>query len=262
MLADYHLHTHNSDDSEVKMYEYVEKALDMGFNELCFTDHKDYDVNDLNGIDSNKYLTEYNQVLNKYSKKINIKLGAEFGMQIFNIDKFENLFTSLPLDFVILSFHTVDRKTLWNRDFFEGRTQKEYNERYYQEIIDVTKIYKNYSVLGHLDLIRRYDTSYYSFDKVKDFIAEILEQIIKDGKGLEVNTSCFRYKIPDLTPSVDILKLYKDLGGKILTLGSDSHSVAHFGAKISDVQKQLKELGFKYFYTFDKMVPVEHELIK
>lgn len=261
MLADYHLHTHNSDDSKVEMYEYAEKALEMKFDELCFTDHKDYDVNDLNGIEAKKYLAEYNEVLNKYEDKINIKLGAEFGMQIFNIDKFENLFKSLPLDFVILSFHTVDRKMLWNKDFFEGRTQKEYNERYYQEIIDVTKIYKNYSVLGHLDLVRRYDLSYYPFEKVKDFIAEILKQIIKDGKGLEVNTSCFRYKIPDLTPSVDILKLYKDMGGEILTLGSDSHSIEHFGAKISDVQKQLKELGFKYFYTFDKMQPIEHDLI-
>ena len=243
------------------MSEYAEKALELGFDEICYTDHKDYDVNDLNGISAEKYLKEYNEVLNKYGDKISVKLGAEFGMQIFNTDKFEKLFESLPLDFVILSFHTVDRKMLWNKDFFEGRTQKEYNERYYKEIIDVTKIYKNYSVLGHLDLVRRYDTSYYPFEKVKDFIAEILKQIIKDGKGLEVNTSCFRYKIPDLTPSVDILKLYKDLGGEILTLGSDSHSIEHFGAKIADVQKQLLEIGFKTFYTFDKMLPIEHDLI-
>jgi len=261
MLADYHLHTHNSDDSKVEMYEYAERAIQIGFDEFCYTDHKDYDVDGLNGIESDKYLIEYKKVLEKYSDKINIKLGAEFGMQIFNINKFENLFKSLPLDFVILSFHTVDKKMLWNKDFFEGRTQKEYNERYYQEIIDVTKIYKNYSVLGHLDLIRRYDTSYYPFEKIKDFIAEILKQIIKDGKGLEVNTSCFRYKIPDLTPSVDILKLYKDLGGEILTIGSDSHSVEHFGTKIIDVQKQLKELGFNHFYTFDKMQPIGHNLI-
>lgn len=261
MLADYHLHTHNSDDSKVKMDEYAEKAIQLNFDELCYTDHKDYDVNDLNGIEADKYLEEYNDVLNKYGDKIKLKLGAEFGMQIFNIDKFENLFKSLPLDFVILSFHTVDKKMLWNSDFFEGRTQKEYNERYYREIIDVTKIYKNYSVLGHLDLIRRYDTTYYPFEKVKDFIAEILKQIIEDEKGLEVNTSCFRYKIPDLTPSVDILKLYKDLGGKILTIGSDSHKVEHFGAKIADVQKQLLEIGFKTFYTFDKMLPIEHDLI-
>ncbi|MBR1908603.1 histidinol-phosphatase HisJ family protein [bacterium] len=261
MLADYHLHTHNSDDSKIEMHEYAEKALELEFDELCYTDHKDFDVTGLGGINAEKYLSEYRDVLEKFDGKLSIKLGAEFGMQIFNTDKFEKLFSSLPLDFVILSFHTVDGKMLWNKDFFDGRTQQEYNERYYQEIIDVTKVYKNYSVLGHLDLIRRYDTSYYPFEKVKSFIAEILKQIINDGKGLEVNTSCFRYKIPDLTPSVDILNLYKDLGGEILTIGSDSHSTAHFGFKIAEVQKQLKELGFKHFYTFDKMIPLEHNLV-
>jgi len=261
MLADYHMHTHNSDDSKVTMYEYAKKAIELNFDELCYTDHKDFDVEGLLGIEPHRYLKEYEKVLEQFGSNLNIKLGAEFGMQIFNIDKFESLFKSLPLDFVILSFHTVDGKMLWNRDFFSGRTQKEYNERYYQEIIDVTKVYKNYSVLGHLDLIRRYDVSYYSFENVKEFIVEILEQIIQDGKGLEVNTSCFRYKIPDLTPAVGILKLYKELGGEILTIGSDSHSVEHFGTKIIDVQKQLKELGFNHFYTFDKMQPIGHNLI-
>ena len=126
--------------------------------------------------------------------------------------------------------------------------------------MNIIKSFKNYSVLAHLDLIRRYDKTYYGFEKTKDIVAEILTQAINDGKGIEVNTSCFRYHIPDLTPSVDILKLYKDLGGEIITIGSDSHAVSQFGFEIADVREQLAELGFEHFYTFDKMQPTRHSM--
>ena len=134
------------------------------------------------------------------------------------------------------------------------------DEVHQYEILNVVKNFKNYSVLAHLDLIRRYDSAYYGFEKTKDIVAEILTQTINDGKGIEVNTSCFRYHIPDLTPSVDILKLYKDLGGEIITIGSDAHAVNQFGYEIADVREQLAELGFEHFYTFDKMQPTKHSM--
>ena len=84
---------------------------------------------------------------------------------------------------------------------------------------------------------------------------------IKKDKGIEVNTSCYRYHLKDLTPSHDILNLYKDLGGEILTVGSDSHEESHLGFKIKDTYAELSRLGFKYFYTFDKMKPVGHNLV-
>ena len=93
-----------------------------------------------------------------------------------------------------------------------------------------------------------------------DIIESILKEAIYNGKGIEVNTSCFRYKLPDLTPSKKILSLYKDLGGEIITIGSDSHAVSQFGFEIADVREQLAELGFEHFYTFDKMQPTRHSM--
>ena len=110
-------------------------------------------------------------------------------------------------------------------------------------------------------MIKRYDKcGEYPFEKVKPLIQKILKTIIKDGKGIEVNTSCFRYGINDLTPSIDILKSYRSLGGEIITIGSDSHEEGHLGHKINDVQGILKELGFKAVYTFDKMKPIANLL--
>ena len=95
----------------------------------------------------------------------------EFGMQVHTIDQYQQLFNKYPFDFIILSCHQVEDKEFWTQDFQRGRTQKEYNERYYQEILDIIKVYKDYSVLGHLDLIIRYDNQgVYPFEKLKPII--------------------------------------------------------------------------------------------
>ena len=96
--------------------------------------------------------------------------------------------------------------------------------------------------------------------KIKPMIQEILEIVIQDGKGIEINTSSHRYGLKDSQPSRDILKLYKELGGKIITIGSDSHKPEHLGAYIDEAKELLKEIGFDSFCTFEKMKPIFHQL--
>ena len=76
-----------------------------------------------------------------------------------------------------------------------------------------------------------------------------------DGKGIELNTSSFRYGLDDLQPSTDVLCLYHDLGGRILTIGSDSHKPEHLGAHIAECRDRLRTIGFTEFCTFKKMEP-------
>ena len=264
------------------MEEVIKDAINMKMDEICFTDHVDYgikrDWNDAQGmlyrkggpgepekmplanVNYPKYFEKIEFLRNKYPEII-IKQGMEFGMQVHTIDQYQQLFNKYPFDFIILSCHQVEDKEFWTQDFQRGRTQKEYNERYYQEILDIIKVYKDYSVLGHLDLIIRYDNQgVYPFEKLKPIIKKILEIVIKDGKGIEVNTSSHRYGLKDSQPSKDILKLYKELGGKIITIGSDSHKKEHLGAYIEETKALLKELGFESYCTFDKMKPIYHEL--
>ena len=89
---------------------------------------------------------------------------------------------------------------------------------------------------------------------------EILRLVIAKGKGIEVNTSCYRYKLPDLTPSRDILRLYRKLGGEIITIGSDAHTIPWIGWETKGTQEELKKLGFESVYTFEKMKPIRHSL--
>lgn len=278
MLADYHVHTEFSDDCSEDMENVVRRAISAGITELCFTDHVDYGVkydleeyrslppaekqkagSNLN-VDYPAYFCKIAQMRTKYKQEITIRQGLEMGIQTHTADRYEKLFAAYPLDFVLLSCHQVGDREFWNGDFQEGRTPGEYNARYYQEIYSCMKIYKNYSVLGHLDMIQRYNEEVYPFEASKEIITDILKLAIQDGKGIEVNTSSFRYGLKDLTPGVSILKLYHELGGSILTIGSDCHKAADVGDHIPAVRKELKKIGFTQFCTFAEMVPAFHPL--
>lgn len=250
MLVDYHIHTNYSDDCEYPMEEVVRDAVSMGITELCFTDHVDYGVKTdwdsgervvykagmarLN-VDYKRYYKEVLELRIKYADKIKLKLGMEFGVQMHTLEKYEKLFAGYPFDFIILSLHQVENKEIWCKEFQEGRSWKEYNERYYREMLALVQNYKNYSVLGHIDFITRYDDNgKYPFEKVKPIIEEILKVVIADGKGIEINTSCYRYGLNDLTPGREILCLYRQLGGRIITIGSDSHKREDLGKYIEE----------------------------
>lgn len=290
MFADYHIHTYHSDDSTYPMEQVVKDAISKGITDLCFTDHVDYGIKEDTdkltpeqrqelklklqnpnvpqyNVDYPAYVAEYQDLKEKYADKINLKLGMEFGLQIRTIPQYQKLFNSYPFDFIIMSCHQVENKEFWTQEFQQGRSQDEYNQRYYDEILEQVKNYHDYSVLGHLDLIARYDKAgIYPFAKIQDKIAEILKIVIADGKGIELNTSSVRYKIhnaqgeQELTPSREILALYKELGGRIITVGSDSHKPEHLGAYIAEQSQELKKLGFKEICTFEKMQPIFHKL--
>lgn len=262
MFADYHMHTYFSDDSDYPMEDCIKRAIELGIEEICFTEHTDFGTKDESGnCDAKAYHKMVQRYQKEYQQKLRIKFGMEFGMQTETIDEFQQLFDKYPFDFIILSCHQVDNQFFYTQQFQKGRTQQEYNECYYEEILKVVQRYDDFSVLGHLDMIKRYDKQgEYPFAGVRDIIAEILKLTIAKGKGIELNTSCYRYGLPDLTPSHDILELYRDLGGEILTVGSDSHTRVHVGVKIKESQEELARLGFKHIYTFDEMKPVGHML--
>lgn len=283
MRADYHIHTEFSDDSDYAMEQVIKDAIKKGFDELCFTDHVDYGIKKdwdepgkmiyrkggpgepdqmpVANVDYPVYYKTFQKMKELYQDKISLKFGLEFGMQSHTIEKYEKLFARYPFDFIILSVHEVEDKEFWDQGFQKGRTQQEYNERYYEEMLYLVQNYHNYSVLGHMDLITRYDKAgVYPFEKLKPILTKILKTVIADGKGIEINTSSHRYGLKDLTPSRDILKLYKELGGKIITIGSDSHKPEHLGAFVDETKEELGSLGFEYICTFDKMKPVYHKL--
>lgn len=287
MYADYHLHCEYSDDSNEPMENQIQKAITLGLDEMCFTDHVDYgikrDWDDPEGIiirhaiehgkevdlvlanvNYPKYFEALNMYQKKYASSISIKKGLEFGIQSITVDAYEKLYASYQddLDFVLFSMHQVNNLEFWTQDFQKGKTQKEYNDEYYKEIYQTMQMFHHYSCLAHLDLLARYDENgIYPFENEKDIVAEILKYAIRDGKGIEINTSSWKYGLKDTQPSRAILKLYKDLGGKIITVGSDAHETKYLASHIKDAYAILKnEIGINEICTFDHMQPIFHKI--
>lgn len=254
------MHSDFSADCETRMEDTIEKAITLGLKEICFTDHIDYDYPDKDWIfefDLKAYDKKIKEVQAKYADKIQIKKGVEIGVQPHVLNQYRKLMKEEDFDFVICSMHATEKKDLHSGKFFEEKTVEEAYEIYYQEILSCIKEFKEFSVLGHLDLVKRY-TKKQSKNDFHDIMKEIFQEIIPAGKGIELNTSGARYGLGTGLPSFDILKLYRESGGEIITIGSDSHVPETLAYNFTDGLKQIKEAGFKYVASFTDNKPRFH----
>lgn len=264
-MFDYHIHSKYSFDSTTKLEENIKSAIKKNIREICFTDHIDYDF-DCIGTDSvfdfDEYLSEINDLKRKYENLIAIRAGVEFGLQPHTVRKCKKDVESHEFDFVIASLHSVDKMDLYAGEYYRKRTQKEAYNDYFAELNNVLNDFESYNVAGHLDIVRRYDRNsvYPRYNEYRDLVEIVLKNIISKGKGIEVNTSGIRYNKGANHPNIEILQTYYELGGEIITIGSDAHNEKDLGYGISNVIRSLKSIGFKSINTFEQMRPIYHKI--
>lgn len=192
---------------------------------------------------------------------LRVKCGIELGMQRHTVESNARLVEARAdeLDFVLLSCHQVDDLEFWNGQYQEGKTPEQVTQAYYEEILACQQAFDGYCVLAHLDAIKRDNKGdERPLGAYRDVVAAILEHAVGDGKGVEVNTSSVRYGLGDWQPCREILALYHDLGGRIVTVGSDSHKPEHLGSYLRQAADLLRELGFEGVSTFDHREPQLH----
>ncbi len=261
-MFDYHMHTEFSFDSKAKMEDMVKKSISLGLKEICITDHALYDIlpTFASDFDYEGYFNNINTLNDKYNNDIKVKAGIELSLQDHVIELCSKESLKYDFDFVICSLHGVDKKDFFVDKYFNSISALNGSIRYYESLLNIVKKFKDYSVIGHLDVVRRYSGENLSDDLFEEFIKEILKTVIEDGKGIEINSSSFKYKLPDFTPSKNILSLYKDLGGEIITTGADAHTTKFVGDNFDKVYALLKEIGFDYVCTFDKKEPIFNKI--
>lgn len=262
MLFDYHVHTEFSGDCSVPMEEIVLAAIQDGLKEICFTDHLDYDSTE--GSDdftfsSAIYKEAIEQLKEKYSHEITIKMGVEIGLQPHVLEKNSAFLASENFDFALASMHCCERMDFYLGDFFNAYDSLGAIEHYYDELFKMITCYQDYSVLGHLDIYKRYNPESLKipFSRYDHLVEKVLKCAIKDEKGIEINTSGLRGDLREGLPSWEIVEMYKELGGRIITLGSDSHGSETLCANFEEVLRGLTDRGFKDIYRFDRMKPIE-----
>ncbi|MFP4286110.1 MAG: histidinol-phosphatase HisJ family protein [Candidatus Izemoplasmataceae bacterium] len=258
-FVDHHMHTNYSPDADIKatFNAYLDKAIEQDIKGLMFTDHVDIDTPEVLFHDLIDY-NSYQKALAEVRKRSNIPLymGVEIGYQPHLKAELNRFVNQHPFDFVIASIHVGDYKSFYEGDFFKGKTDKEAYLRYFEICLEMVENYQDYDVFGHLDYIIRYGASkQYLYEDYKDLIDNILTAIIKNNKGLEINTSGIRYNLSTMHPSLTLLKRYKALGGTIITLGSDAHQVKDLQSNFDQAITILKAAGFNQITEFKRRIP-------
>lgn len=267
ITSDYHLHSNFSSDSESTPEEVIQKAISLGLKRICFTDHMDFDY-PMDGtynfsfvFNADDYFEKFRKLQETYQSSIEILIGVELGLQPYLKDKLNNFVNKYPFDFIIGSSHILDGIDPYYPQNWDGRNEEDIINLYFQSIINNTKVFQGFDVYGHIDYIVRYAPSQkrgeleYSYEKYKDILDEVLNTLIDKGIGLEINTAGLKYGLGFVHPHIDLLKKYKQLGGEILTIGSDAHTPAQLASGFSRAKEIAQESGFEYYTVFKNRKP-------
>ncbi len=265
LKADYHLHSYFSEDSDAPMEAMIQQAISLGLTDLCFTEHMDMDYGcrpedpaHSFEVDTPAYFSEFQKNKEKY-QAINLFFGVEIGLQPHLALKNANYIQQYDFDFVIGSSHICHRQDPYFPSFYEGRSDTEAYHEYFTSILENIQTYTDFDVYGHLDYIVRYGPNKdknYHYEDHKDVFDRILSRLIDLGKGIEINTGGLRQGLMDLHPTTAILKRYRELGGEILTIGSDAHKPEHLGNHFDRAEQALLDCGFQYYTIFKNRTPV------
>ncbi|QGQ47674.1 histidinol-phosphatase HisJ family protein [Metabacillus sediminilitoris] len=261
-LMDYHHHTNHSFDSKAIMREVCKEAINKGLNEICFTEHFSLNpvVPTYGHMDFEKYFQDIKECRDQFESQLIVKAGIEICEPHQLINEYTQAFKSLDLDFILGSVHNINNDKL--RIFLGNKSNLIAYREYFTEVYNMVS-QADIDVIAHLDLLKRYaiqTVGNFKFHEVKDLIESILTKAIERNIGIEINTSGLRGKLNESLPSIHVIKLYKELGGEILTIGSDSHTVETVGSHLFEAIEMAKECGFKYMFKYEKRNPIAVKL--
>ncbi len=260
ITADYHLHSNFSGDSDTPMEDMILKGIELGLTEMCFTEHMDMDFPvseaappDTFTLNTDSYLYDLIKYKEKYADRIKVCFGVELGLQPHLSKELAKYAKSYDFDFIIASSHICNKTDPYLLSFYEGRSEQAAYEEYFKSVLENIKKFSNFDVYGHLDYVVRYGPNKdknYTYQNYQDILDEILCLLIEKEKGIELNTGALKYALKEFNPCTAVLKRFKELGGEIITLGSDAHTSADITRGFSAAGDVLKACGFRYYATF------------
>lgn len=263
MCYDMHTHSTFSTDSEMSMIDAVNQAIAIGLTGIAFTDHLDVDyVNYPNDFhyDFNDYFQHVETIIDNQKNKIDIIKAVEVGLQPHVINETISRTRGFNFDYKIGSTHIINRKDPYEYGYFsENVVKRDSYIEYLEEIIKNINLYYDYDALGHFDYLVRYapfkDSIMYYKD-FSDYFDEILKFIINKNIALEINTGTYRTVPLDK----NILIRYKDLGGELITIGSDAHATTKIGCLFKEYVNIIKECGFNNLYYYKNRQPIGYKI--
>lgn len=268
--SDYHLHSHFSGDSDAPMEAMILRAVELGFTQMCFTEHMDFDYpvtsetpSGLFEVNTDSYLFDLLRYREKYADQIRVCFGIELGMQPHLSAKNARYVKAHDFDFVIASTHVVKRTDPYYPSYFEGRSDEEAYRSYFEETLANMRSFTDYDVYGHIDYVIRYGQTKdrdYCYEKYQDLFDQMIDLLLSHKKGIEINTGGLRKGLQEAHPCTEFLRRYRKKGGEIITVGSDAHTPADMGSHFGRAAEILTDCGFSHYCTFEKRTPSFHRL--
>ena len=273
MLIDCHNHTHNSPDgAEESVLCRCARAAELGIGVLAVTDHCEvnrffslahygvepngYDTYDF-GRDFELSMQENTAAKAKAPEGVKLLCGIELGQATHELALAEHIYADVRLDFVIGSMHQLPG---WDDFAFLDYSKVDAAALFHENLQEIARLARTdtYDVLGHITYALRYMAAagvQLELAPYREELAEIFRIVIAKDKGIEINTSGLRQAYGDCFPNLECLKLYRELGGKILTIGSDAHTNADLGKGIPRGLEIAREAGFTEITYFEKHEP-------
>lgn len=262
ITGDVHTHSSFSTDSSEPLRELAAAALEKGLKTLCITEHHDFDYPEEGEfqLDVPAYYEELLRVREEFSGRLEILFGVELGLLDYAAPRLSEFAKCADFDFIIGSAHQIDGLDPYYPEYFDKMGDRGGISHFFDAMLSSVLAFDDFDVLGHLDYIVRYShaKSYEPVD-FREVIDEILKTVISKGKGIEINTAgVSRLGYPHPHPFV--LKRYKDLGGELITIGSDAHDRTRVAADFKLAQQALLDAGFKYYAVFRNRKPTLYSI--
>lgn len=266
ILADTHTHTTFSTDGHGEPEAMLASAVERGLTMYCITDHMDwlFPLDPTSFLfDPKEYFAKLGKLRGEWRDRIDLRIGVELGLRDEEDVKepvrryYEELLRDFPFDYVIGSTHCLCHTDPYYPEYWETRTGTEGVLRYLEAELWNLEHYDGFQICGHLDYILRYvpKNRRVSKGRLAEVIDAILRTLLKRGIGLEINTGALRRNYPETNPSATIATRYFELGGRLITIGSDAHYPEHVAADFDRTEAMLKEIGFREYAVFKGKVP-------
>ncbi len=240
-------------------------AYEKGLAGICFTDHFDFfvpkDENCTETIQPQDFdilaqQAEIERVQNLYSDGFKVLKGIEVGMSEESREKAVEVMNSNSFDQVIASIHYLEKSDPYYGGYFKGKDCRQAYGTYLETIYNEAVALKDFDIIGHYDYVARYapyPQDSITYGEFGDIFDTIFSYLIENGKGLEINTkSCTGSKGRKTIIDQNILIRYREMGGEIISLGSDSHVSTHVSEGFAEAAEMLRSLGFRWTSHYEK----------
>ena len=261
-MFDYHMHSKVSFDGQSDALDMALAAKERGLKEICFTDHIDHEIHvekEIMVFDQQVYNATYNHL---EVPGLKIRRGMEYGLKVGGKDLLKEDLKRYDFDFVLGSVHFVKELDVYLEPYWMGKNVKDAYKEFMEETLLCVQEHEDYDVLGHLTFISKGRANptreLLRYEDHREIADEILRELVRKGKGMEINTSGVD-RCGGFLPTADFFRRIKELGGAIVTVGSDTHNVERVGQYYKEACEILKNI-FGYVCTFEGRQPIFHKL--